>query len=258
MDTRRQTFLDQANRITEHEAERRLPLAALLTGSAAWGTLSARSDIDIIFVTGERGVVSYRYYLPELTGIPIRTEVGRIPLAHLERVLAAGYGDDISTGLREQIRNARVLLGDAKTAESLIARFRDLKPKKKLLGEYLFQAGEALAKARESLAAEGRTGSSPHRVAEAALALDAFSKNLWRLLLVAKHRVGVQKDKHEIKAAKSALGEADAAAYHVSRRISDLDKQSALAALRAAERVISIVLSRAGVSPRIVGAIEED
>ena len=250
MEAQRQTFLDQALKTTKIEAMRSEPLYALLTGSAAWGTLSARSDIDIIFVTDRPGVVSYRYYLPELAGVAIRTEVGRIPLAYLEKVLASGYADDVSTGIREQIRNARAILGDREGADTVIAAFGALKPKKKLLGEYLYKAKEALGEAREALARGDRV--------RAILDLDTASKNLWRLLLVARHSVGVQKDKHEIKAARSSLGEVGSREYLVSRRVGDVDKESALRSLRASGRVISAVMSRAGVNPAILDAIGEE
>ena len=250
MEIKRQTFLDQALKTAEREASRSEPLFALLTGSAAWGTLSARSDIDIIFVTDRPGVVSYRYYLPELTGLPIRTEVGRIPLAYLEKVLASGYADEVSTGIREQVRNARTIGGARERAEKVIAAFQALKPKKKLLGEYLYVAREALAGARKSLSA----GS----MVDTVLQIDTASKNVWRLLLVAKHSVGVQKDKHEIKAARTSLGEEGTREYLISRRVGDVDQESALRSLQASGRVISAVLAKAGVNPAILGAVGEE
>ncbi|MFH1220477.1 MAG: hypothetical protein V1694_08485 [Candidatus Eisenbacteria bacterium] len=249
MEAQRELLVRQARTITQREAERQEPIFALLTGSAAWGAVSSRSDIDIIFISRQSDFVSYRYYMPGLTDVTIRTEVGRIPLAYLEKILASGYADDISTGVREQIRNARVLLGDQQRAQEMIAGFAALKPRKKLLGEYLFLAGEALAKTRQALAEPSAT--------KAVLWMDALSKNIWRLVLVADHQIGVQKDKHEIRAARAELDERKFADYQVSRRVAGIDKQSALTMLRAAQAVISKVLNLAGISSSIVGEIEE-
>jgi hypothetical protein len=221
----------------------------LLTGSAAWGTISSRSDIDIIFVSTGHDVVSYRYYMPDLTGVAIRTEVGRIPISYLEKVLASGYSDEISTGLKEQISNARVLFGDTQVADQMISKFSRLKPKKKLLGEYLFQATEALANAKQALARAS--------LVEAILSLDRFSRSIWRLLLVVRHNVGVQKDKHEMKAARAVLAPAEMEDYQVSGRIAGLDRQAALSMLLASQKVISKTFDLVGVDVSIVGDVEE-
>ncbi|HVP56558.1 MAG TPA: hypothetical protein VMU02_00560 [bacterium] len=242
-------FLNLARQTAEHEALRERPLFALLTGSAAWGTTSSRSDIDIIFIVADSDAVSYRYYLPELAGVAVRTEVGRIPLAYLEKVLGSGYADEITTGIREQIRNAKVLFGDRDLAEKTIARFSDLKPRKKLLGEYLFEAKQALAKARGALAAGDLT--------EAVVSMDAMAKNAWRLALVAKHQVGVQKDKHELRAARTQLGCEDLARYEVSRRIPGIAKAQAHAALAASQQVISRVFELSGIDDRIIGDLDQ-
>ena len=248
MESQQDKLVEKANRIARKEAGRRRPAVALLTGSAAWGTLSSRSDIDILFVSSEPGTVSYRYYLPGLTGVEIRTEVGRIPLAYLTGVLASGYHDEISTGIREQVRNARVLLGDEDLGKSLISDFADLKPKKRLLGEYLHRAREALNQARMSSRQEDRVGF--------ACAIDEFSKNLWRLVLVSAHRVGVQKDKHEIRAARRELNAGRLKAYRVSRRISQVDGAKSVALLGATRKVISGALALVGVEEKILGESE--
>jgi hypothetical protein len=248
MESQRTILVEKAKLTAQAEAEREHPIVALLTGSAAWGTLSSRSDIDIIFVVSEPGAVSYRYYLPGLTGVDIRTEVGRIPLPYLRRVLVSGYGDEISTGLREQIANGRILLGDRSLGESLISDFADLKPKKRLLGEYLHQAREALGSARRSVSADEPVGFG--------CALDEFTKNLWRLVLVSTHQVGVQKDKHEIRAARSKLRPNRLEAYCRSRRIAGADRGKAAASILASRKAIARALDLAGVDPRILGDCE--
>ena len=248
MDQQGQEFLKLAEHTANCEARRAKPLFALLTGSVAWGTTSSRSDIDIIFVTSDHDFVSYRYYMPELTGVAIRTEVGRIPLAYLEKVLGSGYADDITTGIREQIRNAKVLSGDQALAERTIARFASLKPKKRLLGEYLFHAREAAAEISQSLGGA--------RLLGAMLAMDLLAKNIWRLMLVARHEVGVQKDKHEIKAARSQLGADDLARYETSRRVAGTTQAAARAALAASQKVVARVLDLAGVDVSIVGDVD--
>jgi hypothetical protein len=199
-------------------------------------------------VSSQPGAVSYRYYLPELTDVEVRTEVGRIPLTYLKDVLASGYHDEITTGIREQVRNARVLLGDEDLGKSLITGFAGLKPKRRLLGEYLHHAREALTRAR---------GSSPvkDRVAFTC-AVDEFSRNLWRLVLVSIHRVGVQKDKHEIRAARRELDPRTLEIYRVSRRISKVDRTGAAAVLRAAGKALSQALALVGVDNKILGESE--
>jgi hypothetical protein len=249
MDSRKETLLEEARRVADLEAQRQQPAAALITGSVAWGPVSARSDIDIVFITHESHGVSYRYYMPRLTGIPVRTEVGRIPVSHLERVLATGYSDDISTGLREQLRNARVLFGDSDLAADITARFENLKPKKKLLGEYLLKAKQAFAKAKGLVSAKAPLN--------CILALDEVAQNLWRLVLVARHQIGIQKDKHEVRAARRHLSEADLATYCGSRRISAIGKEDAVGAIRAAQMMLSKMLDQAGIDAKILGELEE-
>jgi hypothetical protein len=245
MELEREAFLVQAREIADLESKRSEPVVALLTGSAAWGTVSSRSDIDIIFLSRQTDIVSYRYYLPQLTGVSIRTEVGRIPLSYLENVLASGYSEEISTGLREQLKNARILFGNLSTGNDIMSRFRELKPKKRLLGEYLHQMRTALGRAKESLEME--------RAVECILALDDYARNLWRLLLVAKHRVGVQKDKHEIKAARHELDGARLGGYEVSRRIDSAGDESASSVLYASRKLISKALALLGVEDKILG-----
>jgi predicted nucleotidyltransferase len=244
---RRQALLDAALATARIEAARRQPVFAVITGSVASGAISSRSDIDIIFASADQATVSYRYYMPEITGVAVRTEVGRIPVAYLEQVLKSGYADEISTGVREQLRAARVLLGDRQAAQEMISRFAQLKPKKKLLGEYLYQAKQALGRARAALAAGN--------VTESALALDRASKNIWRLLLVARHKVGVQKDKHEIRAARQELGAAELGEYLAARRIAGADEHEARARLGATQKMVSKTLELAGVDSKIVGDI---
>ena len=248
MELQRKTLVEKAKRIARTEADRRKPEVALLTGSAAWGTLSSRSDIDIVFVVSEPGAVSYRYYLPGLTDVDIRTEVGRIPLPYLKQVLAAGYDDEISTGLREQIANARVLLGNREIEDSLVTDFASLKPRRRLLGEYLHHAREALRRARSSITYEDRVGF--------ACAIDEFTKNLWRLVLVSTRRVGVQKDKHEIRAARRTLEAAQLDTYLRSRRIAGVRRKEAGGFLRASTRAISRTLESVGVDSTILGDSE--
>lgn len=248
MEPQRDRLIDRALRIAHAEAGRQSPAVGLLTGSAAWGTLSARSDIDIIFVPSEPGAVSYRYYLPELTEVDIRTEVGRIPLPYLKEVLAAGYYDEISTGIREQLRNARFLLGDEKLGRSLIAGFDVLKPKKRLLGEYLHNAREALKNAR--------AGENEKDRIRSAIAIHELAKNLWRLILVSIYQVGVQKDKHEIRAARRELAPGELESYRLARRVSNTGRTKVEAILRASRDTISRALSLVGVEDRILGESE--
>jgi hypothetical protein len=245
---RKQQLAARAMAIAEVEAARERPLLALLTGSAAWGVVSERSDIDIIFITATPDVVSYRYYLPEMTGVEVRTEVGRVPLAYLEKVLATGYSDEITTGLREQLRNAQVLFGESQTAKQAVTRFSGLKPKARLLGEYLSRARAAFARAAEALPGTA--------LLRALLALDEVSVNLWRLILVAKYRIGVQKDKHEIRAARGALGEHELSDYLTSRRVSGVAKSHAGRVLLGTHKTILKIFELNGIDGSIVGDVE--
>ena len=249
MDVDGEQLLRQAHLTAEREARRAKPLFALLTGSVAWGATSSRSDIDIIFISAESDAVSYRYYLPELTGVATRAEVGRIPTSYLEKVLASGYADEITTGIREQIRNSKVLFGDRDLAQRTIERFAALKPRKKLLGEYLFQAREAASRAGRAL--------DDSRLVDGFLAADLVARNIWRLVLVAAHQVGVQKDKHELKAARGHLDPASLARYEASRRISGVTAESARRALIASHIVISRVFQGAGISAGILGEVDQ-
>jgi hypothetical protein len=248
MRSQREILSEKALRIAHIEAGRQKPEVALLTGSAAWGTLSSRSDIDVIFVSSGSGGVYYRYYLPGLTDVEIRTEVGRIPLTYLRRILASGYDDEISTGIREQLKNARFLLGDENLGRSLISGFSNLRPKKRLLGEYLHKCREALKRARGQGTEAGPI--------EIACALDESVKHLWRLILVSLHHAGVQKDKHEIGAARRELGRRELEVYRESRRISDIDRAEAGSLLSASREVLKRALALVGVGEGILGDSE--
>jgi len=150
--------------------------------------------------------------------------------------------------LKEQLRKARVLKGDSQLGEDLILRFQKLKPRQSLLGQYLSRSQQALGRLREAL----RTGDA----ADAISGCDEFSSRLWRLLLVARHKVGVQKTKHEIRAARSSLDEDTFGQYLSSLRLGGITKDDARRILQSAHQLISIVLQRIGIHAKIIGSGE--
>ena len=241
-------MLDQTELIVDKEWRSRPPLVAFITGSVATGEVSSRSDIDIIFIVKEASYVSYRYYMPELTPVTIRTEVGRIPIDLLHKVLSRGYADEISTGLKEQLRKARVLKGDRKLGEDLISRFDELKPRHTLLGQYLSRSQRAF-KRLARIATDAKA-------TDALIACDELASNLWRLRLVALDRVGVQKTKHEIRAARSNLDQEQLERYLSSLRLARIDKHKARSTLQRAHRIVSKVLERIGIHAKIIGSEE--
>ena len=241
-------LLDQTELTVDKEWRSRPALVAFVTGSVATGEVSSRSDIDIIFITNEPAYVSYRYYMPELTPVTTRTEVGRIPIDLLHRVLSRGYADEISTGLKEQLRRARVLKGDRKLGEDLISRFDELKPRRTLLGQYLSRSQRAFKRLARI--------ATDVKATDAVFACDELASNLWRLRLVALEKVGVQKTKHEIRAARSNISQEQLRRYLSSLRLAKIDKQKARSTLQHAHRIVSKVLERIGIHAKIIGSEE--
>jgi hypothetical protein len=136
-------------------------------------------------------------------------------------------------------------LANTDLGRSLIARFDALEPKKRLLGEYLSNAREALERARKALAAQSR--------AEYACGIDEFPENLWRLVLVSTHRAGVQKAKHEIRAARGELDQEALESYGHSRRVAGTDRRKAACVLEASMKMILGTLGKVGVERSILG-----
>ncbi|MGQ9604450.1 MAG: hypothetical protein ACUVUU_09655 [bacterium] len=239
---------EKTRKIIDEEVCRSQPLVGFLTGSGATEDSTSRSDIDIIFITEDRHIVSYRYYMPQLSKATIRTEVGRIPLDYLERVLSKGYDEEISTGLKEQLRKARFLLGDKELGKRIVSSFNSLKPKQVLLGNYMHRARQSSERLKQSLKKKS--------LVDSMIAIDGFGANCWRILLVAKHHVGVQKAKHEIRAAYSLFDKEKLEAYLSSRGLRDLKKSDAKEALLAAHNLLSKLLAIFQVSDKLVDITE--
>jgi len=239
---------DKTYEIINQEVCRHKPLVALLTGSGATGETTSRSDIDVIFVTQNDNIVSYRYYMPELTPATVRTEVGRIPINYLERVLTRGYDEEISTGLKEQLRKAKVLLGDKELGERIISGFQNLKPKRILLGNYVHEARQSFERLKQSL--------KRNDPLETMISIDTLGANCWRIILVAKHHVGVQKTKHEIRAARSLFDNEMLKAYLASRKVSGLGRADAKEAILAAHNLLSKLFSGFKISDRLIDVAE--
>lgn len=238
----------KTHKIIEAEVNRRPPLVGFITGSGATGDATSRSDIDIIFITEDEYVVSYRYYMPGLTTASIRTEVGRIPIAYLERVLTKGYDEEISTGLKEQLRKAKIIIGQNELGQRIISSFQALKPKQILLGNYIHQARQSFQKLKQAL--------SRLDPLDSIIQVDAFGSNCWRLMLVAKYAVGVQKTKHEIKAARSFFDPKTLENYMSSRRINEVRRSDARNSILEAHRLLSRILAQLGISDKLIAIAE--
>lgn len=235
-------------KIIHDEARRYPPLVGFLTGSGATGEATPRSDIDVIFITQDDHVVSYRYYMPELTTAAIRTEVGRIPIGYLERVLSKGYDEEISTGLKEQLRKAKVILGQNQLGERIISSFQSLKPKQILLGSYIHQARQSFQKLKQAL--------SKKDLLDSMITIDAFGSNFWRLMLVGKYAVGVQKTKHEIRAARSQFDPQTLEYYLLSRGVKGAQRSDAKNSIIAAHSLLSKIFAQLNISGRLIAIAE--
>ncbi len=248
MDSAIQYLRAQAVEIAKKESEDNPPLFSILTGSVAQETASKCSDIDILFIT-DSDSVSYRYYLRRLTGIRVRTEVGRIPRSYLEEILSEGYSDEVSTGIREQIRRAVYLSGDKSLAHNYIRRFSDLKPKRSYLGELIVEAGQSLKAAKASL--ERRS------VVTSIQKCDLASSTIWRLLFLIKHAVATQKDKHEVQCATNNLNNEELKKYYETRRVEGIDKDVAARTLKETQRLLKVIFRNALVSEKLLDVLEE-
>lgn len=243
MDLRRE-MLEEAERSLAGVNEREDILAAVLTGSAAWGNPNPDGDIDIlIFSSSARGVL-YRYLIPRFCSVRRRTEHGFIPYEKAMENIQKGYLTLISCSLIEQLKNGRVLFQKDLLGDSLIESAKRAKPSPMEVGRLLNEIRDSLFSSKQSLC--------ENRKAESILACRHAARSAVRALLLAREGVGVSKEKHEYRAVKKHLSDSEALSYRKLMDIETEDKESAFSTVKKAIELMQWILEGYSISPKLV------
>ncbi len=180
-------------------------LAAILTGSAAWGKPNPDGDLDILLITrGQRGVV-YRYLLPRFCPVRRRTELGYIPYETTVQNIRKGYGNLISCSLIEQLKNGRVLFQRGSQGNDLIESCRKVPPSKFMIGEFINDIRGSLKEIKGNL--------DQSQSKEVTLIMRRVAQLSARTLLLAREKTGVAKEKHEYRAVRNYLNKGEVKEY---------------------------------------------
>lgn len=122
-------------------------LAVILTGSAAWGNVTEKSDLDILAIVNDENGVRYRYMLPKYCEVKRRTEIGYFPLSFVDRAIKRGYGDVIPLRVREQLKNGRVLYQRERIGTDIIERCKNAGAAKSAIGFLMYKSKEMIKNA---------------------------------------------------------------------------------------------------------------
>ena len=85
MENIRKKLLAEAEILIQPLKDETNVLAAIITGSVAWGAVTELSDIDILLVVKEGEGIFYKYHIPRFAAVGRQTEFGYFPLDFLER-----------------------------------------------------------------------------------------------------------------------------------------------------------------------------
>ena len=218
--------------------------AAILTGSAAWGKPNPDGDIDILLITREGAGVCYRYLIPGFSPVKRRTEHGFIPrriaLGHLEEAFAS----NLSASMIEQLKHGRVLFQRDGEGDELIARSREVRPGTFLIGSLIGDCSSALGALARSIAEE--------RLEDAVLAARRLGRTAARLLLMARERTGVSKQKHEYRAVRRHFDEEEGTSFRAVTGISLIDDEQARDAIEMGIELLRWVLRGRSISTELV------
>lgn len=216
-------------------------LAAILTGSAAWGRPNPDGDLDILLITRGSGHVYYRYLIPEFCPVARRTELGFIPLDRAEGRIDERYATTISCSMIEQLKHGRVLFEKHGRGELLIESSRRAEPGSLVVGELISSMARALRESQE------QAGRGEHR--QAVFLSREAGRFAARILLLAREKTGVSKEKHEYRAIKAFLRPDEARRYEEALNIAGLTEQKARTAVERTADLLRWVLSTRSVSP---------
>jgi hypothetical protein len=219
-------------------------LAAILTGSAAWGKPNPDGDLDILLITEGRTGVLYRYLIPGFCGVKRRTEFGYIPYDIAARQVKKGYGSTISCNLIEQLKNGRILFQRDAKGDDLVKSSRDVFPNTFTIGKLINDIREALREIGENL--------DSNQLKEAILAMRRAVQISARVLLLGREKVGVAKEKHEYRAVRAYLKKLEAQEYRELMGIKGISGRDSRQTLGKSIALIRWVLQGCSISPHLV------
>jgi hypothetical protein len=219
-------------------------LAAILTGSAAWGKPNPDGDIDILVIARGRRGVCYRYLVPKFCRVKRRTELGFIPIETVRQKIGEGYATLISCSLLEQLKNGYVLFQKGTEGDDLVASCRKARPGLMTVGTLITELGRAVRSMERRLDAGEHEG--------VILGARRAAQLSARTLLLARETVGVSKEKHEYRAVRRHLVEREAREYEELMEISSVAEEDARLTMARSVSLMKWVLERFSLSANLV------
>lgn len=211
-ETLRKKLLQEALESVRGLEGRREIVAAILTGSAAWGKPNPDGDLDILIVTDEGTGAVYRYILPGFCPVRRRIEHGMLPRRIVLEQIGKGYDGSVSGSMIEQFKHGRVLFQREREGEALIEAARLSQPRMVAIGARINEITLALAELGAKLERD--------RPAEVLRAARRIMRLVVRMLLLARESTGISKEKHEYRAVRRHLGTDEIEAYERAMDVS--------------------------------------
>ena len=216
-------------------------LAAILTGSAAWGKPNPDGDLDILLIMRGRGDVLYRYLIPGFCPVARRTEIGFIPLDRALGRIEENHGTLISCSMIEQLKNGRVLFQKDGKGDLLVESSKRAAPGSLLVGRLIGDMAGSLGESEEN--------TSRGRFREAVLASRQTARIAAKVLLLAREKTGVSKEKHEYRAVTRFLSQDERLSYEESTGINGTTEQTARETVEKTVNLLKWVLGTRSISP---------
>ena len=240
----REKFLKEARESIRQVEKREDILAAILTGSAAWGKPNPDGDLDILLITKNHKSVFYHYLIPSFYPVQRRTELGYIPQEVVAKNIKKGFGSQISCSMIEQLKNGRVLFQKDAFGDKLIESCRSVFPGRLVIGESITDIGKVFRELEENLN-QGRFKDSVFMVRRAA-------RLLVQTLLLAREQTGVAKVKHEHRAVKKFLSKGEAESYEELTDVRDVVSKEAHRTVQKAINLMKWVIEEHSISSGLV------
>ncbi len=240
----REQFLQEAKGSISGVEEDSNILAAILTGSAAWGKPNPAGDLDILLIAHEQRGVVYRYLVPKFCPVPRRTELGYIPYRTAVEKIKEGHRNQLSCSLIEQLKHGRVLFQRGSQGDDLIDSCRRIQPSRLIIGELLNNIRGVLREIKWNID-QGHTKG-------ATLAIRRMVQLSVRVLLLARERTGIAKEKHEYRAVRRCLNEMETAEYERLLGIKGIGEKEARRTVGSTIDFMKRFLQRWSISPDLV------
>ncbi len=240
----REKFLREAQESIKGVEKESNILAAILTGSAAWGRPNPDGDLDILLITQPRRGVVYRYLIPKFCPVQRRTELGYIPYETAVQNIKKGYGNLISCSLIEQLKNGRVLFQRGSQGDDLTGSCQRVHPNKLIIGESINDIKEVLKAIRGNL--------DQSLSKEAILTIRRVIQLSARALLLARENTGVAKEKHEYRAVKRYLKKGEARKYEELMGVKGITQGDARRIVGRTIDLMKWLLQQWSISPELV------